>query len=133
MQPFSPQRGDAYSVTNNGCVVAKLTLCQQINLRALKIVFFTFPLLRVRILKDNNNSPHGKFHRFSRKFSDLNFASSVLYICPCYVTRDTHMSLSMGTYERRFRRAFSSNRRFQGRSQGRVPGVQHRRHLDRVV
>ena len=36
----------------------------------------------------------------------------------------------MGTYERRFRRAFfikssiiQRNRRFQGRSQGRVPGV----------
>ena len=40
------------------------------------------PKLRVRI-KDNNNSPHGKFHRFlfpfSSKFSDLNFASYVLY------------------------------------------------------
>ena len=40
------------------------------------------------------------------------------------------MSLSVGTYERRFRRAFfikssifQRNRRFQGRSQGRVPGV----------
>ena len=42
-----------------------------------------FPKLRVRI-KDNNNSPHGKFHRFffpfSSKFSNLNFTSYVLYI-----------------------------------------------------
>ena len=40
-----------------------------------------FPKLRVRI-KDNNSSPHGKFHRFlfpfSCKFPDLNFASYVL-------------------------------------------------------
>ena len=40
-----------------------------------------FPKLRVRI-KDNNSSPHGKFHRFllpfSSKFQDLNFASYVL-------------------------------------------------------
>ena len=40
------------------------------------------PKLRVRI-KGNNNSPHGKFHRFlfpfSSKFPDLNFASYVLY------------------------------------------------------
>ena len=38
--------------------------------------------LRARI-KDNKNSPHGKFHRFlfpiSSKFSDLSFASYVLY------------------------------------------------------
>ena len=42
-----------------------------------------FSKLRVRI-KDNNSSPHGKFYRFlfpfSSKFSDLNFASYVLYI-----------------------------------------------------
>ena len=42
-----------------------------------------FPKLRVRI-KDNNSSPHGKFHRFlfpfSSKFPDLNFASDVLYV-----------------------------------------------------
>ena len=35
-------------------------------------------------IKDNNSSPHGKFYRFlfpfSSKFSDLNFASYVLYI-----------------------------------------------------
>ena len=43
------------------------------------------PKLRVHI-KDNNNSPHGKFHRFlfrdpfSDKFPDLNFAPYVLYI-----------------------------------------------------
>ena len=47
------------------------------------------PKLRVRI-KDNNNSPHGEFHRFllpfSSKFSDLNFTSYVLYI---YVTCHT--------------------------------------------
>ena len=34
-------------------------------------------------IKDNNNSPHGKFHRFlfpsSSKFIDLNFTSYVLY------------------------------------------------------
>ena len=49
------------------------------------------PKLRVRI-KDNNNSPHGKFHRFlfpfSSKFSDLKFASYVLYKLPvlCHVS-----------------------------------------------
>ena len=36
-----------------------------------------------------NNSPHWKFHRFlfpfSSTFSDLNFASLVLYIYPCYI------------------------------------------------
>ena len=43
------------------------------------------PKLRVHI-KDNNNSPRGKFHRFlfrgpfSDKFPDLNFAPYVLYI-----------------------------------------------------
>ena len=39
-----------------------------------------FPKLCVHI-KDNNNSPHGKFHRFlfpfSSKFPDLNFAPYV--------------------------------------------------------
>ena len=44
-------------------------------------------------VKDNNNSPRGKFHRFlfpfSSKISDLNFASYVLYICQCYVTGHT--------------------------------------------
>ena len=51
-------------------------------------IVFTFPSR----IKDNNNSPHGKFHRFlflfSSKFSDLNFASFVLFIYSCYV-RDT--------------------------------------------
>ena len=43
--------------------------------------------------KDQKNSPHGKFHRFlfpfSSKFSDLNFASYVLYNLPvlCHVSR----------------------------------------------
>ena len=50
------------------------------------------PKLRVRI-KDNNNSPGDKFHRFlfpfSSKFSDLNFTSCVLYIYLCYVTCHT--------------------------------------------
>ena len=47
--------------------------------------------LRVRI-KDNKNSPHGKFHRFlfpfSSKFSDLNFASYVVYnlLVLCHVS-----------------------------------------------
>ena len=44
--------------------------------------------LRVRI-KDNNSSPHVKFHRFlfpfSCKFPDLNFASYVLYIYIVYL------------------------------------------------
>ena len=42
-----------------------------------------FPELRVPI-KDNNNSPHGKFHQFlfpfSMKFPDLNFGPYVLHI-----------------------------------------------------
>ena len=50
---------------------------------------YFFSKLRVRI-KDNNSSPHGKFYRFlfpfSSKFSDLNFASYVLFIYYC----DTH-------------------------------------------
>ena len=54
--------------------------------------YFSPKNLRVRI-KDNNTSPHGKFHRFlfpfSRKFPDLNFSSNVLYIYPCYVTLHT--------------------------------------------
>ena len=41
----------------------------------------------------HNNSPHGKFHRFlfpfSSRFSDLNFASYVLYIYLCYVACHT--------------------------------------------
>ena len=47
----------------------------------MKAVFFPKP--RVHI-KDNNNSPHGKFHRFlfpfDSKFSDLNFAPCSLYL-----------------------------------------------------
>ena len=45
---------------------------------------------------DNNNSPHGKFHKFlfpfSSKFPDLNFASYVLYIYSYYMkpVRDTN-------------------------------------------
>ena len=43
------------------------------------------PKLGVHI-KDNNNSPYGKFYwflfPFSRKFSDLHFTSYVLYIYP---------------------------------------------------
>ena len=50
------------------------------------------PKLRIH-MKDNNNLPHGKFHRFlfpfSSRFSDLNFASYVLYIYLCYVTCHT--------------------------------------------
>ena len=42
--------------------------------------------LKLRI-KDNNSSPHGKFHRFlfpfSSKCPDLNFASYVLHIYQC--------------------------------------------------
>ena len=50
------------------------------------------PKLHVRI-KDNDNSPHGKFHRllclFSSKFSGLNFTSYVLYIY-LFMSRVTH-------------------------------------------
>ena len=49
--------------------------------------YYFFPKLRVH-MKDNNNSPHGKFHwflfPFSSKFPDLNFAPYVFYIYPCY-------------------------------------------------
>ena len=42
-----------------------------------------FPKLRV-LIKENNNAPHGKFHRFlfpfSSKFPYLNFAPYVLHI-----------------------------------------------------
>ena len=51
-----------------------------------------FPQNFVYVL-DKNNSLHGKFHRFlfpfSSNFSDLNFASYVLYIYLCYVTCHT--------------------------------------------
>ena len=53
-----------------------------------------FPKLRVHIKDNNNNSPHGKSHRFflpfSSKFPDLNFAPYVLYIYSCYETRTWH-------------------------------------------
>ena len=46
----------------------------------------TFPKSDVYVIKDNKNSPHGKFHRFlfpfSSKFSDLNFASYLLHNLP---------------------------------------------------
>ena len=47
-------------------------------------------------LKDNNNSPHGKYHRFlfpfSNKFPDLNFDPYVLYTHSCSINpvRDTN-------------------------------------------
>ena len=45
-----------------------------------------FSKLRLHI-KDNDNSPHGKFHRFlfpfSSKFPDLNFGRYVLYVYSC--------------------------------------------------
>ena len=56
---------------------------------------------RVRI-KDNKNSPHGKFHRllfpFSSKFSDLNFASYVLYNLPvlCHVSHKVSLGYLWG-------------------------------------
>ena len=60
---------------------------------------YFLPKLRVRI-EDNNSSSHGKFHRFlfpfSSKFSDLNFASYVLYIYLYYVT--CHQQWAWVTY-----------------------------------
>ena len=61
------------------------------------------PNLRVRI-KDNSNSPHGKFHRFlfpfpfSSKFSDLNFALHVLYNLPvlCHVSHTVSLGYLWG-------------------------------------
>ena len=48
-----------------------------------KIIKTFSPKVCIRI-KDNSNSPHDKFHRFlfpfSSRFSDLNFASCVLYV-----------------------------------------------------
>ena len=62
-----------------------------------------FPKLRVHI-KDNNNSPHGKFHRFlfplSSKFPDLNFAPFVLYIYSCHETRTWHKQWAWDTRPR---------------------------------
>ena len=58
--------------------------------------------LCVRI-KDNNNSPHGKFHRFlfpfSSEFLDLNFASYVLYNLPvlCHVSQTVSLGY-LGIY-----------------------------------
>ena len=58
-----------------------------------------FPKLRVRI-KDNNSSPHGKFHRFlfpfSCKFPDLNFASHVLYIYLCGTHSEPGLPVAYG-------------------------------------
>ena len=68
------------------------------------------PKLRVRI-KDNNSSPHGKFYRFlfpfSSKFSDLNFASYVLYYLPTHsepglpviIHQDLYIEIVIGLYE----------------------------------
>ena len=47
-------------------------------------------LLKLRVhIKDNNNSPHVKFHcflfPFTSKFPDLNFTPYVLYIYSCYI------------------------------------------------
>ena len=45
-------------------------------------------------IKDNNNSPHGKFHpflfSFSSKFPDLNFTPFLLYVYSCSETRTWH-------------------------------------------
>ena len=70
----------------------KIIMWQVVVLNLTKIVF-VFPtlysgrlfFLKLRVhIKDNDNSPHGKFHRFlfpfSSKFPDLNFAPYVLYI-----------------------------------------------------
>ena len=55
-------------------------------------------------IKDNNNSPHGKFHRFlfpfSSKFPDLNFAPYVLYIYSCHETRTWHKQWAWDTRPR---------------------------------
>ena len=62
---------------SNGGVVQKSPIMKERSRRLFS------PKLHVRI-EDNNNSPHGKFHRFlfpfSSKISDLNFPSDVLYI-----------------------------------------------------
>ena len=51
-------------------------------------------------IKDNNNSPHGMFHRFlfpfSSKFPHLNFATHVLYIYPCYKNPCVTHTVSLG-------------------------------------
>ena len=59
---------------------------------------FLHSILRI---KDNNNSPHGKFHRFSfsfsSKFPDLNFAPYVRYIYSCSETRTWQKQLAWVT------------------------------------
>ena len=61
------------------------------------------PKLRVRI-KDNNSSPHGKFHRFlfpfSSKFPDLNFASYVLYIYQCGTHSEPGLPVVLHDFQR---------------------------------
>ena len=60
------------------------------------------PKLRVRI-KDNNSSPHGKFHRFlfpfSSKFPDLNIASYVLYIYQCGTHSEPGLPVVLSGYK----------------------------------
>ena len=63
-----------------------------------RIGFVTFPTVKTKetIFPEtscdinDNNSPHGKFHRFSfpfsSKFPDLNFTPYVLYIYSCHET-----------------------------------------------
>ena len=81
-------------------------------------------ILRVQI-KDNNNSPHGKFHRllipFSSKFPDLNFATYVLYIYLCYMkpVRDTNSDAGLPVAKRPQRRRASINGCFRGRLKSR--------------
>ena len=62
-------------------------------------------------IKDNNNSPNGKFHRFlfsfSSKFPDLNFAPFVLYIYSCYETRSVLGSRTVNT--RKFKLLYFRN------------------------
>ena len=50
-----------------------------------------FPKLRVRI-KDNNSSPHDKFHRFSSKFPDL----KLRLICSLYFNTYVTHTVSLG-------------------------------------
>ena len=56
-------------------------------------LYYEWKMMKTIFTQNYNNSPHGNFHRFlisfSSKFSDLNFASYVLYIT--YVmSRVTH-------------------------------------------
>ena len=80
--------------------------------------------------KDNNNSPHGKFHRFlfpfSSKFPDLNFAPYVLYIYSCYMkpVRDTNSEPSLPVAKRPQRRIASWTAVFvAGWNRGKLPTV----------